>query len=285
MTLAVVLAGATAFAGFPLAVDDKTATAFLAAVNAERAHHGLAPVRLSQPLRTLAAERAEEIGASDSLDFEPMSSGEALARARALGYPAVVAQELVAVQEGDPCAIIEDWSRALGSAEAFLRHEAKDIGVGEGVLGEQPVRVLIAGVPQSPDPLKKRLPGVAPREWLAADLYDLANRKRNEAGYPSFDRSEALDTQAQLLAESLLDDARVEGAGVRACRGGGTILYFKATGRWNVADVRLPVNAWLRGQRETALLPRKGFAGAGVASRGADETLETVWTLAVQPGP
>jgi hypothetical protein len=256
--------------------------AFLAAVNAERVSRGLAPVRLSAALEALAAERAAEIGASETLAFDPMTSEDALARAKAGGYPALVVQELVAVQEGDPREIVSAWCRALDGAQSFLRHETRDIGVGEGRLEEQPVYVLISGVPPSADPDKKRLPGIAPREWLTADLFDLANRRRNEAGYPSFDRSDSLDAEAQKLAESLLNAPGDSVEGVRPARGGGQILYFKATGRWRVADARAPIDAWFKRQRDISLTPGPAFAGAGLASRGEDEKLVAVWTVAIR---
>jgi hypothetical protein len=265
--------------------EEGVGESFLTAVNTERERRGLSPVHCSVSLTRLARDRAVEISFSPSMDFEPASGGEDLDRAIAYGYPAWFVQELVAVGEGDPCDLVAAWTSRFAFSDAYLRHEAKDVGIGVGVLGNEPVYVLIVGIPSNHDPLRDRLPGIAPREWLTARLFEAANRARLTAGLSPWGRSEDLDAEAQRLAEVLLDRPDGHESGSRPLAdGGGAILYLRGRGSRRVGDSALALKSWLTRDRQFALSRNASLAGAGLASRGADDDLEAVWTLAVRTG-
>jgi uncharacterized protein YkwD len=255
-------------------------TAFRDAINDERALRGLAPIHLSSVLSAIAQERALEIGDAEELDFDPASGEEALAAAKEHGYQAWLAQELIAIDEDEACDIVAKWTRRFSTSDAYLRHEAQDIGVGAGILGGQPLYVLEIAAPASRDPLHDRLPGIAPREWLTTRLADAFNRERLKSGLEAVARDSSLDAEAQQLAESLMNSSQLT-SGERAALGGVTFLYFRGLGKWRGGDPAAPVDLWFRSAERTVVSSRRLAAvGAGLCSRGADETLEAVWVLA-----
>jgi uncharacterized protein YkwD len=257
----------------------------LSSVNAERRLRALEPLASSQPLSDVAQKRAIGIAESASLDFEERDAEEVLAAVTAAGYSATLAQEVTMVEEGEPADVIKGLAEAQGSAVGFLRHEAKDVGFGIAKLRGIPVLVIIVGVPTTTDSSGRRLPGVAPREWLTRDLFNQVNQVRAEHSLPAFASSEALDAESQRLAEQLLADTRATDVGKHQALTGTEFLYYKATGRWRVGNARTAVQRWFEVERDLVATRSKAFAGTGLASRGTENKLEAVWTLAVRRRP
>ncbi len=236
----------------------------------------------SPELDRLARQLATEMGAGTSLEFEPAGGPELLRRAQALGYTGFVVGQLTAVDDRSGCEIVEGWNDRLGGSDVYRRPEATEIGVALGYLQDLPLTVVVVGVPRSVDPLRKRWPGVAPREWLLADFVRLVNAGRFRLGLPLFAHSEELDADAQAIADELLGDARKTGGGSLA-HADGTALYYKGAGYY-VADSRYPIAIWLESHRPVFAMNGEASAGVGLASRGQGDRLEAVWVLLLRPG-
>ncbi|HTR04178.1 MAG TPA: hypothetical protein VMN82_13375 [Thermoanaerobaculia bacterium] len=250
-------------------------------IEAERARLDLPPMQASPPLAHLAAELAAEIGAGTTLEFEPIGGVELLRRARSLGYAGLGVQQLTAVDDRSACEIVEAWNERLPGSEVYRRPEATEIGVAFGFVQDLPLTVVVVGVPVSADPLRKKWPGVAPREHLEADLFREVNDRRFRLGRPLFLRSARLDAEAQNAADAILWDVAKDGAGLVEDARGQT-LYFKGAGLHGT-DPGYAIDQWLHAYRSTFVGLERASAGVGIASRGQQGRLEAVWVLLVQP--
>jgi Cysteine-rich secretory protein family len=264
--------------GLPLRSRDGVAADFLAAINDERAQRDLPAVGASQTLERLAHTRAEEIGSSGSLEFESLSGDEVLRRLKGLGYVGWYADEFVSVGIADPREVLESWNERLVGDDGYRRHEAREVGLGHGVLEGKPVYVLIVATP-SAGPLRKRLPGVAPREWLAGDLLRAFNDARVRTSLPGFDRSPDFDEEAAHRAAEILADPRLNGTGaIPSDVSGATVLYYKG----DTVDVHKPAHAvqtWFQRYRAQVAGKAVRFVGVALDSRGRGEHIEAVWVL------
>jgi hypothetical protein len=259
---------------------------FVSAINAERESRDLPPVRSHEGLTSMARQRAEEISGSDELEFAPLSGEDLLARARWADYAGPLVQELVARWEQQPCEIVEHWNEDVKPWEIYRRHEVRDVGIGQGVLGGLPVSVLVVGVPAPEDLARAHEPGVAPHEWLTARLIRTVNERRLRAALPSFTPSEALDEEARRIAQEILVHPPASETGtVQPAVSGAAAVYFRGSGP-NVRAVdprrgptRGPVYAahdvavriWFEKHRALVAGRKGGAAGAGLASRGQAE--------------
>jgi hypothetical protein len=266
-------------AGPALCAD--TAAEVLEAVNAERARLDLAAMVRSEALDRVAAERAAEISAGNHLDFEGMGGVELLLFARELGYDGLMVQELAAVDDSVACELLDAWNLRLGTSDVYRRPEARDLGIGQGFVGDSPLTIIVVGVPISNDPIRRRWPGVAPREYLIDDLLHRMAQLRFGLGLPLFERSEDLDPDAQQIADELLGDPNLHLSGEMP-HGQAMVVYFKGEGllAW---DPGASVVEWLHDHREVIATKRKARIGAGLASRGRGDRLEAVWVLVIEP--
>jgi hypothetical protein len=253
----------------------------LAAINAERARLDRPPMTRSASLDVLAQDRAREITAYGALDFDLIPASELIARAQRQGHGGLVVQELTAVDEGSGHEIVENWNVSLGGSEVYRRPEALEIGFGRGVVGDLPLTVIVVGVPVSPDPLKKRWPGVVPREYALADLFRDVNTRRFGMGLPPLERSEDLDFEAQRQADEILADPARRDAGMFAGESR-RILYFKGEGKYVITD-KPALDEWFLRFRTQIAGKAGARAGVGLASRGQTGRLEAVWVLVTAP--
>ncbi len=239
----------------------------------------LPPLRLSAELTKVAQHRANEIGNSGRLDFELPSAGKTQREAKALGYSSWWVQEFDAVGVETAAEFIEQCRQRVENADVYLRHEARDVGIGQGRVGDQPLVVAILAVPPSLDPLRKRDPGVAPREWLIADLTKRLNERRTGLGLGFIERTSDLDRIAQASSARILEATGLDGAGTMAMEGSrGVALYYKGKAL-NVSTPGLAVRTWFEMFRLP--LTRRGTleAGMGLSSRERAGRLEAVWVV------
>ncbi len=262
----------------PPARETVPARALITHINSIREFCELPPLRPSDLLAEMAQDRAYELSLARALDFEPLPGNETLEALRVDGYPALWAQELDALVSEDPCEAVDRWSERLEDGEGFLRHEVQEIGVATGLIDSELLYVVILAVPPSNDPNRKRFPGVAPREWLTADLWKELNARRMASGLRTLERDEGLDRVAQRRASEILRGPQIDGAG--SITGAGDVaVYYKAEGL-SASVPAFPLRIWFEQFREPLTQRGGPRVGVGLDSRGRGERLEAVWVVA-----
>jgi uncharacterized protein YkwD len=118
-------------------------------VNAERAAHGLKPLRASRQLRVAAERHGADMVANHFFDHVSPSAGAVTDRARRAGYVRngdYALGEDIAWGEGElstPQSIVTAWMNSPGHRAVILHREFRDVGIG-----------VITGVP-----VESELPG------------------------------------------------------------------------------------------------------------------------------
>jgi uncharacterized protein YkwD len=118
-------------------------------VNAQRAAHGLTPLRPSGPLRVAAERHGEDMVANRFFAHVSPSAGAVTDRARRAGYirnGGYALGEDIAWGEGElatPRSIVTAWMNSPGHRAVILDRDFRDVGV--GVVTGVPVATELSG--------------------------------------------------------------------------------------------------------------------------------------------
>jgi uncharacterized protein YkwD len=112
------------------AAEDSPSTTLLAAVNRQRAQHGLAPLVLDARLAQAAQAHAEDMAARGLLSHEGSDGARLDARLARAGYRYRFAAENIAAGLPDPLRTVERWMESKGHRANILKKSATETGIG-----------------------------------------------------------------------------------------------------------------------------------------------------------
>ncbi|WP_191062181.1 CAP domain-containing protein, partial [Geminicoccus harenae] len=175
----------------------------LAAANADRDEHGLAPLELAEPLNLAAQAHARDMLARNFFAHESPDGRNVQDRYREHGGPEgrVVAENLAQCTGCPPEidaarieALQEGWMNSPGHRENLLTPELDQFGYGIAVEGDRLVAVqTFSGPGRSPGQAEGQpARPVSPAE-AGALVLELVNAARDERGLPELAASEVLD--------------------------------------------------------------------------------------------
>ncbi len=122
--------------------------ALLAAINAERASHGLSGLRADAQLRQAARAHAEDLPRCGQLSHTGCDGSDLRQRLGRSGYPFALAAENIALGQPDGATALREWLASPGHRDNLLRPGLREAGLARGELGGQPLWVLVLGTRQ-----------------------------------------------------------------------------------------------------------------------------------------
>jgi uncharacterized protein YkwD len=125
-------AGGRAWAGACGAPGDAAALsgAIAPGLNAERARHGLPPVRVSAALSGAAADHACDMARRDYFSHKGKSGSSPKTRARRHGYRACLIAENIAMGFPDAGQTLQGWMTSQGHRRNILLRDVAEFGLG-----------------------------------------------------------------------------------------------------------------------------------------------------------
>ena len=207
MVKALLLAAFTA-ALFPraAAADDFDAlrSEFLARINAERAHAGVAALRVSPALSRLAQQLAGEAERRGNGELAETSEGQILQRAEKAGYSAKSLAEIFTHSDGTIADVTAHWrERGDRTWKTLLRREFQDVGVGAAMLDEVPLYVLLLGLSWD-DYAAGRSEEYRDLSRIRRQMLARVDAERSRRSLPLLAPNVVLDRVAQAYADDML---------------------------------------------------------------------------------
>jgi uncharacterized protein YkwD len=250
---------------------EDTRREFVERINAVRRTAGVAPLRLSGPLSSVAQRRAGEIAAGD--DRPGSAAREDALRATEAGYEPRVVSEVAARAEGDVASVVSGWRESEGApARDLVGAEYREVGVGVSLEGT-PLYVVLFGLSWE-DFFREKTAPFADLERMRREMLARVNRERVSRGLAPLRRQPRLDDAAEAHArdmfarryyshdtpegKSAMD--RIQAAGYRARYAGENI----ARGQYSVDEV---MDGWMESKthRDHLLSPVFDDVGFGLA--------------------
>jgi uncharacterized protein YkwD len=259
---------------------------FLASINAERAHEGVAALRLSPALTGLAQQLADEAGRRGHGELVETSEGQILQRAEKAGYPAKSLAEIFTRSDGSVADVTAHWREQGGRTwRSLLRREFQDVGVGAAMLGEVPLYVFLLGVSWE-DYAAGRLEEYRDLPQMRHRMLARVEAERSRRSLPLLAPSVVLDRVAQAHADDMLRRSYYghkspDGETVRdrAFAGGYRLRFVGeniASGQSTVEEV---MDGWMASDEHRANILSKVFteAGFGLAIGRNKEGFQVIW--------
>ena len=250
---------------------EDTRREFVERINAVRKTAGVAPLRLSGPLSSVAQKRAGEIAARG--DMPGAAAREDARRATEAGYELRVVSEIAARADGDVASVVSAWRESEGApARDLVGADYREIGVGVSLDGT-PLYVVLFGLSWE-DFFREKTAPFADLERMRREMLARVNRERVRRGLAPLRRQPRLDDAAQAHArdmfvrryyshdtpegKSAMD--RIQAAGYRARYAGENI----ARGQYSVEEV---MDGWMESKthRDHLLSPVFDDVGFGLA--------------------
>ena len=250
---------------------EDTRREFVERINAVRKTAGVAPLRLSGPLSSVAQRRAGEIAAGG--DRQGSAAREDARRATEAGYEPRVVSEIAARAEGDVASVVAAWRESEGPpAQDLIGPDYREIGVGVSLEGT-PLYVVLFGLSWE-DFFREKTAPFADLERMRREMLARVNRERTGRGLAPLRRQPRLDDAAEAHArdmfarryyshdtpegKSAMD--RMQAAGYRARYAGENI----ARGQYSVEEV---MDGWMESKthRDHLLSPVFDDVGFGLA--------------------
>ena len=250
---------------------EDTRREFLERINALRKTAGVAPLRLSGPLSSVAQKRAGEVAAGG--DMQGSAAREDARRATEAGYEPRVVSEIAARADGDVASVVSGWRESGGApARDLIGADYREIGVGVSLEGT-PLYVVLFGLSWE-DFFREKTAPFADLERMRREMLARVNRERVSRDLAPLRRQPRLDDAAQAHArdmfvrryyshdtpegKSAMD--RIQAAGYRARYAGENI----ARGQYSVEEV---MDGWMESKthRDHLLSPVFDDVGFGIA--------------------
>jgi uncharacterized protein YkwD len=258
----------------------------LAAINAERAKEGGAPLQLSPALSTVAQARAEQLAKAGDINADRGSQARLDQDLRHAGYRAQRWIESEITSGFSLPEVAGYWRRQSGAAFAqVVSRDFRDVGIGVASLEGRPLYTLFFAVPER-DYYAERTAGLKDLAAVRKGVLDLVNAERSKAGVPPLRLESRLSTAAQNHAEDML--AREYFA--HASPEGRTVLHRAATVWYelhrvgeNIAHGQLSVEQvvkdWMESpeHRRNILDPGYIHMGLGLALGETSKGFEVEW--------
>jgi len=173
---------------------------FVERINAVRKTAGVAPLRLSAPLSSVAQKRAGEIAAGG--DMEGSAAREDARRATEAGYEPRVVTEIAARADGDVASVVSGWRESEGPpARDLIGADYREIGVGVSLEGT-PLYVVLFGLSWE-DFFREKTAPFADLERVRREMLARVNRERTSRGLAPLRRQPRLDDAAQAHARDM----------------------------------------------------------------------------------
>ena len=188
------------------AADDFDAlrSEFLARINFERAHEGVAALRLSPALSHLAQQLAGEAERRGNGELAETSEGQILQRAEKAGYRAKSLAEIFTRSDGTVAEVTAHWrERGDRTWRTLLRREFQDVGVGAAMLDEVPLYVFLLGLSWD-DYAAGRLEEYRDLTRMRRQMLARVNEERSHRHLPLIAPSVVLDRVAQAYADDMI---------------------------------------------------------------------------------
>jgi uncharacterized protein YkwD len=268
--------------GDPAAVRE----GLLAAINAERAKEGAAPLRLSPPLSTVAQKRAEELGQKGDIDGGQGSEERLDQEMKRTGYRAQRWIESE-ISSGSPLAeVAAYWRRQSGATyRQVLGRDFRDAGIGVSSLHGQPLYTFLFAVPEGAY-YTERTAGLKDLEAVRRAVLDRVNAERERARVRPLRLDPRLDSAAQHHAQDMLE----RGYFAHASPEGRTVRQRAETAgyRWhavgeNIAEGQLTIDevvkAWMESPEHRRNILDRDFLhmGLGLALGETAKGFQVVW--------
>lgn len=252
-------------------------------INAIRRSAGVAPLRLSASLTSVAQKRADEMAAGD--DKEVSAAREDARRATEAGYEPRLVSEITARADGDIPSVVSAWREAEGlPARELVGADYREIGVGVS-LGGTPLYVVLFGLSWE-DFFREKTAPLADLERMRRDMLARVNRERASRGLAPLRRHPGLDDAAQAHAQDMFTRRyyshdtpegksamdRIQAVGYRARYAGENI----ARGQYSVDEV---MDGWMESKthRDHLLSPVFDDVGFGLAFGRNPGGYEILW--------
>jgi len=243
---------------------------FLANINAERAHAGVAALRLSPALSRLAQQLAGEAERRGNGDLAETSEGQILQRAEKAGYSAKSLAEIFTHSDGTIADVTAHWrERGDRMWKTLLRREFQDVGVGAAMLDEVPLYVLLLGLSWD-DYAAGRSEEYRDLSRMRRQMLARVDAERSRRSLPLLAPNVVLDRVAQAYADDMLRRSYYghespDGKTVRerALAGGYPLRFVGeniARGQSTVGEV---MDGWMASDEHRANILSKVFTDAG----------------------
>jgi uncharacterized protein YkwD len=286
---ALLLAALTA-ALFPSAAGaddfDALRSEFLAKINTERAHEGVAALRLSPALISLAQQLADEAARRGNGELVETSEGRILLRAEKAGYPAKSLTEIFMRSDGSVADVTAHWRERGGRTwRSLLRRDFQDVGVGAAMLDEVPLYVFLVGVSWD-DYAAGRSEEYRDLPRMRRQMLARVEAERSRRSLPLLAPSVVLDRVAQAHADDMLrrsyyGHTSPDGETVRerALAGGYSLRFVGeniARGQSTVDEV---MDGWMASDEHRPNILSKVFteAGFGLAIGRNKGGFQVIW--------
>jgi uncharacterized protein YkwD len=258
----------------------------LAAINAERAKEGGAPLRLSAALSAVAQARAEQLAKAGDMNADPKAQERLNEEMKRAGYPA---QRWIESEISSGFSLGEVagyWHRQSGATYGqVLSRDFRDLGVGVATLEGQPLYTLFFAVPEH-EYYAERTAGLKDLAAVRQEVLDRVNAERTKAGVPPL----RLDPRLSLAAQRHADDMLARGYFSHASPEGRTVIHRAATAWYsfhlvgeNIAFGQLSaeqvVQAWMESPEHRRNILDHGFLhmGLGVALGETPKGFQVKW--------
>ncbi len=258
----------------------------LAAINAERAKEGGAPLRLSAALSAVAQARAEQLAKAGDMNADPKAQGRLNEEMKRAGYQA---QRWIESEISSGFSLGEVagyWHRQSGTTYSqVLSRDFRDLGVGVATLEGQPLYTLFFAVPEH-EYYAERTAGLKDLAAVQKEVLDRVNAERVKAGVPPL----RLDSRLSLAAQRHADDMLARDYFSHASPEGRTVIHRAATAWYsfhligeNIAFGQLSaeqvVQAWMESPEHRRNILDHGFIhmGLGVALGETLEGFQVKW--------
>jgi uncharacterized protein YkwD len=250
---------------------EDTRREFVERINAVRKTAGVAPLRLSGPLSSVAQKRAGEIAAGG--DMLGSAAREDARRATEAGYEPRVVSEIAARADGDVASVVSGWKESAGlPARDLVGADYREVGVGVSLEG-MPLYVVLLGLSWD-DFFREKTAPFADLERMRREMLARVNRERTGRGLAPLRRHPRLDDAAEAHARDMFERRyyshdtpegksamdRIQAAGYRARYAGENI----ARGQYSVEEV---MDGWMESKthRDHLLSPVFDDVGFGLA--------------------
>jgi uncharacterized protein YkwD len=250
---------------------EDTRREFVERINAVRKTAGVAPLRLSGPLSSVAQKRAGEIAAGG--DIQGSAAREDARRATEAGFEPRVVSEIAARADGDVASVVSGWRESESStAQDLIGADYREVGVGVSLEGT-PLYVVLLGLSWE-DFVREKTAPYADLERMRREMLARVNRERAGRGLAPLRRHPRLDDAAQAHARDMFARRyyshdtpegknvmdRIQAAGYRARYAGENI----ARGQYSVEEV---MDGWMGSEthREHLLSSVFNDVGFGLA--------------------
>lgn len=250
---------------------EDTRREFVERINAVRKTAGVAVLRLSGPLSSVAQKRAGEIAAGG--EMQGSAAREDARRATEAGYEPRVVSEIAARADGDVASVVSGWRESEGpTSQDLIGADYREVGVGVSLEGT-PLYVVLFGLSWE-DFFREKTAPFADLERMRREMLARVNRERTSRGLAPLRRQPRLDDAAQAHArdmfarryyshdtpESKSAMDRMQAAGYRARYAGENI----ARGQYSVEEV---MDGWMESKthRDHLLSPVFDDVGFGLA--------------------